>query len=76
MVVAAQNLLYNQVDHVVAVGDSLSFELDDLADEARLDLVLDAEQELDLVMQFVQLVHHLLVEVVTLSCRFSIKEEV
>ena len=76
VVVAAQNLLHNQVDHVVAVGDGLSFELDDLADEARLGLVLDAEQELDLVMQLVQLVHHLLVGVVALSCRLSIKEEV
>jgi len=50
--------------------------LDDLADEARLGLVLDAEQELNLVMQLVQLVHHLLVGVVTLSCRLSIKDEV
>ena len=61
VIVAADNLINDNVETVPAPAqERLSLELHNLCDETRLRLVLDTQQVVDLVGEFLQLVHCLL----------------
>jgi len=61
VIVAADNLVNDNFETVpIPAQERLGLELHDLCDEARLRLVLDTQQVVDLVGEFLQLVHCLL----------------